>query len=163
MTSDDVVGGGAPAGRRFPRVGFAVLTALGLALSIAVPLTLDVGTAGASGPGMWVLGAAVLTTVLSLIATLHPRILLDAAETPTRAQMRDVALALPALLLAVPSLLVLGVGITTAWITFYWLRFVTGTSWLRSAIAAAAITAGILLIFLVALDVPFPRGSLTRL
>ncbi|WP_162606307.1 tripartite tricarboxylate transporter TctB family protein [Jiangella asiatica] len=146
---------------RFVRACFAVLFAAAAGLTVSVRLTMPVGSIANTEPGFWPFWVALLTTLLLGFAQVRPAILLDRAEAITGAEARGLALALPVLLLAVPALGQLGVATTTAFVTLYWCKAVVGSSWRTSVVTAAAASAGILVIFLYLLDVPFPAGTLT--
>ena len=156
--ADDV--GRAPS-LRFVRTCFAVLFAAAAGLAVSVPLTMPVGSVSRTEPGFWPFWVSLLTTVLLGFAQLRPGILLDRAEAITGSELRGLALALPVLLLVVPSLVQLGVATTTVLVTLYWCKAVVGSSWRTSIVTAAATSTGILLIFFYLLDVPFPAGTLT--
>ncbi|MEU8149449.1 tripartite tricarboxylate transporter TctB family protein [Nonomuraea sp. NPDC048901] len=72
-----------------------------------------------------------------------------------------VAAALPLLALAPPMLTLLGLTVTTALTCLYWFIVITRTAPVRSLIGAAAITTGIVVVFIELLHVPTPLGTLT--
>lgn len=148
---------------RFVRLGFLVLFVLGVVGAVSIPLTMPIGSPSDTEPGFWPFGVSLLTTALVGVVLFRPALLRDGAEAITRPEVRGIVLALPVLLLAVPALVLLGVPVTTGLVTFYWGRAVVGSSWRSAAVTAAALTTGILVVFLVLLDVPFPAGTLTGL
>ncbi|WP_298327890.1 tripartite tricarboxylate transporter TctB family protein [Haloactinopolyspora sp.] len=150
-----------PADLRFGRIGFAVLTALATVTTIGAFTTLDFGTPARPAPGFWIGCVSVATLMLVVVALVNPRIAVDGVSRITRADAAAVALAVPLLALTPSLLTLLGLTVTTALVCLYWFLVITRTRPLFSVIGAGAITAGIVIIFIELLHVPFPLGTLT--
>ncbi|MEU6644529.1 tripartite tricarboxylate transporter TctB family protein [Saccharomonospora sp. NPDC046836] len=146
---------------RFGRIGFAVLTVLAAVTTVGAFTTLEFGTPARPAPGFWIGIVSVATLALVVTALVNPRIVVDEVSRITRADAVAVAVAVPLLALTPSLLTLLGLTVTTALSCFYWFVLVTRTSVLRSLIGAVAITAGIVVVFIELLQVPFPLGALT--
>jgi hypothetical protein len=144
------------------RLCFGILFAVVAGITASVPFTMPLGDLTRSKPGFWVFWVGAITTILIAFVLLRPNLLLDSVDAIDRHELGNVALAAPVLLASVPLLMLFGVVLTTVFITFYWFKVVTHSTWLTSAMGAAGVTAGIVLVFISLLDVPFPVGSLTR-
>ena len=143
------------------RVGLAVLLAVGVVSLIGAFTTLEIGTPAAPGPGLWIAAVSACGVALCIAGLVAPGIAADDVEPISKLDLRHLALAVPALVLTVPVLDFLGITLTVFLLGLYWLKVPMGMRWIRSLIASALVTASIYVIFILLLEVPFPRGSLT--
>lgn len=143
------------------RVGLGVLLLVGIVSLMGSLLTLEIGSPSKPGPGMWITAASACGVLLTVVALVTPTIARDEVEPFARRRLRQLMLAVPAFILTVPVLDFLGVIITIFLLGVYWLKVPMGLGWLRSLITAVAVTASIYVIFILLLEVPFPKGELT--
>lgn len=146
---------------RFARICFIVLFLVGVVLTVSVPFNLPIGDVTHTQPGFWPFWVSMITTIFLAIAIVRTKLLLAGVERLTGDEFRHVVLAVPVLLLAVPTLMLFGIAITTALVAFYWFKVATKSAWLTSVIGAIAVAGSALIIFIYLLDVPFPSGELT--
>ncbi|MEV1243466.1 tripartite tricarboxylate transporter TctB family protein [Nonomuraea sp. NPDC049750] len=146
---------------RSGRIGFALLTLLAAVATTGAFTTLDFGSPAEPGPGFWIGCISAATLAFTLAALLNPGVVIDGVSRITRADGLAVAAALPLLALTPPMLTLLGLTVTTALTCLYWFIVITRTAPVRSLIGAAAITTGIVVVFIELLHVPTPLGTLT--
>lgn len=144
------------------RVGLAVLLLVGVASLAGSLLTLEIGAPAKPGPGMWIAAASACGVLLTGVALATPAIARDDVEPFTAKRgLRQLLLAVPAVVLTVPVLDYLGIIITVFLLAVYWLKVPMTLGWIRTLITSAAVTASIYVIFILLLEVPFPKGELT--
>lgn len=146
----------------FARSGMGVLLLVAVGATVAAPLTLEIGTVAAPQPGFWVFWVSLVTAVLTGVSFLRRTILMDGVD-PLRKQDAPVLVAVPLLVLLVPMLTLFGVSITTLIVTFYWLRVIAHASWRMTILGSILITAGVWIVFIYLLGVPFTPGTLIRI
>ncbi len=145
-----------------PRHGEA-LAGAGLVLLAAYVIReasrMPAGTIALPGPGFFPMGLAVLLAVtgagLALRALLRP----GAGGQPVRLGHRHIAVTLLALAGVALLLERLGFLLTAGLFLLLLFRTLSGSGWLRAALAAAATTAAAYLFFHTALGVPLPGGG----
>ncbi|WP_309071514.1 tripartite tricarboxylate transporter TctB family protein [Arthrobacter sp.] len=146
----------------FARSGMGVLLLVAVGATVAAPLTLEIGTVAEPQPGFWVFWVSLVTAVLTGVSFLRRTILMDGVE-PLRRQDAPVLVAVPLLVLLVPMLTLFGVSITTLIVTFYWLRVIAHASWRMTILGSILITAGVWIVFIYLLGVPFTPGTLIQI
>ncbi|WP_299169702.1 tripartite tricarboxylate transporter TctB family protein [uncultured Arthrobacter sp.] len=146
----------------FARSGMGLLLLVAVVATVAAPLTLEIGTLAAPQPGFWVFWVSLATALFIAGTFLRHTILMDGVD-PLRKQDQPVLLALPLLFLLVPMLTLFGVSVTTLIVSFYWFRVIAHATWRMTIVGSILVTAGVWIVFIYLLGVPFSPGTLIRI
>lgn len=143
---------------RYVSSGFVLVFALATA---AYAFTLPMGTLQQPGAGAWPVGLAVVMAVAAVVLLVTERDVSD-YEPPTRRTWVSVA-GFAIMLAFIGIFAIAGLTLASLFLCLVWLRWMAREPWPLTILLSIAFTLGFVLVFSVALRIPFPRDVVLRL